>query len=44
MSYDLKIRDKVFEKCTHVMAIINATPDSFFSGSRLAGSGLAQLP
>ena len=41
MSYDLKIRDKVFEKGTHVMAIINATPDSFFSGSRLAGSGLA---
>lgn len=40
MNYSFKIRDKVFESGTHVMAILNATPDSFFSGSRLAGSGL----
>ena len=35
MKYDLKIRDKVFTGGTHVMAIMNATPDSFYIGSRL---------
>ena len=34
MKYDLKIRDKVFTGGTHVMAIMNATPDSFYIGSR----------
>ncbi|MCM1306023.1 MAG: dihydropteroate synthase [Bacteroides sp.] len=37
MKYSFKIRDKVFEGGTHVMAILNATPDSFYSGSRLSG-------
>ena len=33
--YNLKVRDKVFTGGTHIMAILNATPDSFFSASRL---------
>ena len=32
--YDLHVRDKVFTGGTHVMAILNATPDSFYEGSR----------
>ena len=32
----MKIGNKTFENGTHVMAIINLTPDSFFSGSRTA--------
>ncbi len=35
MKYNFKIRDKVFTGGTHVMAILNATPDSFYSVSRL---------
>lgn len=31
-----RVRDRVFQNGTHVMAILNATPDSFFSESRLA--------
>lgn len=31
-----KVRDRVFQKGTHVMAILNVTPDSFYSQSRLA--------
>ncbi len=31
-----RVRDKVFEAGTHVMAILNVTPDSFYSESRLA--------
>lgn len=33
--YNLKIGNKVFCGGTHIMAIMNATPDSFYSGSRL---------
>lgn len=33
--YNLKIGSKVFTGGTHIMAILNATPDSFFSESRL---------
>lgn len=32
--YDFSVRDKVFESGTHIMGIINATPDSFFADSR----------
>ena len=32
--YDLHVRDKVFTGGTHVMAILNATPDSFYEDSR----------
>jgi len=35
MSYEFRVRGKLFESGTHVMAIMNATPDSFFAGSRL---------
>lgn len=34
--YDFKVRDSVFIGGTHVMAILNVTPDSFWSGSRHA--------
>lgn len=37
MEYSFKIRDKAFECGTHVMAILNATPDSFYGVSRLRG-------
>ena len=33
--YDFEISGKRFESGTHVMGILNATPDSFFAGSRL---------
>lgn len=32
----MKIGNKTFESGTHVMAIVNLTPDSFFEGSRTA--------
>ena len=32
----MKIGNKIFQSGTHVMAIINLTPDSFYSGSRTA--------
>lgn len=32
--YDFCVRDKVFSQGTHVMGILNVTPDSFFEGSR----------
>jgi len=34
--YEFKVRDSVFTGGTHVMAILNVTPDSFWSGSRHA--------
>lgn len=34
--YNFKVRDSVFTTGTHVMAILNVTPDSFWSGSRHA--------
>lgn len=42
MKYNLKIRDKIFAEGTHVMAIMNATPDSFYCGSRLRGDAVAR--
>ncbi|MDE7078680.1 MAG: dihydropteroate synthase [Clostridia bacterium] len=30
----MKIGNKTFDKGTHVMAIVNLTPDSFYEGSR----------
>lgn len=35
MDKAFKVRNKVFEGGTHVMAILNATPDSFFALSRI---------
>ena len=35
MKYNFKIRDKVFTSGTHIMAILNATTDSFYGASRL---------
>lgn len=32
--YDFRIGNKVFTRGTHVMGILNATPDSFYEGSR----------
>ncbi len=34
MSEIFKVKDAVFEDGTHIMGILNATPDSFFFGSR----------
>ena len=34
--YDFHVGNEVFESGTHVMAILNVTPDSFFAGSRHA--------
>ena len=34
--YNFKVKDSVFTTGTHVMAILNVTPDSFWSGSRHA--------
>lgn len=34
--YRLNVGGKVFEGGTHIMGILNATPDSFFDGSRAA--------
>ncbi|MBR4800900.1 MAG: dihydropteroate synthase [Clostridia bacterium] len=34
-SYDFEISGRRFESGTHVMGILNATPDSFFAASRL---------
>ncbi len=36
MKYHFQVGDEVFEGGTHVMAIANVTPDSFFAGSRHA--------
>ncbi len=36
-SYHFTVRGKVFEGGTHIMGILNATPDSFFEGSRVYG-------
>ena len=36
----MKIGNRTFDSGTHVMAIINLTPDSFFAGSRTAGDEL----
>ena len=33
-TYDFHVGNRVFEGGTHVMAILNATPDSFYSASR----------
>lgn len=33
--YDFKVKNETFRDGTHVMGIINATPDSFYSGSRV---------
>lgn len=33
-NYDFHVGNRVFESGTHVMAILNATPDSFYSASR----------
>ena len=35
--YDFHVGDKTFTGGTHVMAILNVTPDSFFAASRHAG-------
>lgn len=35
IKYNFKVGNKTFENGTHVMAILNATPDSFYSESRL---------
>lgn len=40
MKYNFRIRDKIFTDGTHIMAILNATPDSFYSGSRLHGDAV----
>ena len=32
--YDFHVGNEIFESGTHVMAILNATPDSFYEGSR----------
>ena len=37
----MKIGNKTFENGTHVMAIINLTPDSFYANSRSDIDGLA---
>lgn len=34
--YDFHVGNKTFTDGTHVMAILNVTPDSFFAGSRHA--------
>ena len=34
--YDFQVRKSVFSNGTHVMGILNVTPDSFFAGSRHA--------
>lgn len=34
--YDFHVGNEVFESGTHVMAILNVTPDSFYAGSRHA--------
>ena len=34
--YDFHVGNEVFESGTHIMAILNVTPDSFFAGSRHA--------
>ena len=38
----MKIGNKTFESGTHIMAIINLTPDSFFEGSRTALDDLSE--
>ena len=38
--YDFEIGGKRFESGTHIMGILNATPDSFFAGSRLHGDAV----
>ena len=34
--YDFHVGNEVFESGTHIMAILNVTPDSFYAGSRHA--------
>ena len=34
--YDFRVGDKIFHSGTHIMAILNVTPDSFYAGSRHA--------
>ena len=36
MSGVFRVRDKVFQSGTHIMGILNATPDSFYPASRTA--------
>lgn len=36
----MKIGSKVFESGTHLMGILNVTPDSFFSGSRVTSDSI----
>jgi len=38
--YDFRVRNSVFKSGTHIMAILNATPDSFYGGSRLKGDAV----
>ena len=38
--YDFEISGKRFERGTYIMGILNATPDSFFAGSRLHGDAV----
>lgn len=40
--YDFKIANRVFKDGTHIMAILNATPDSFYCGSRLCGDAVSR--
>ena len=39
--YDFNVRGRIFEGGTHVMGILNATPDSFFCDSRAEGVAAA---
>ena len=38
--YDFEISGKKFESGTHVMGILNATPDSFFAESRIGDNAV----
>lgn len=40
--YNLQIGNKTFKNGIHIMGILNATPDSFFSDSRVTDSDLIQ--
>lgn len=39
--YNFKVGNKVFNNSTHVMGILNATPDSFYEKSRVKGDYLS---
>ena len=40
LKYHFEIGDKVFESGTHIMGILNATPDSFFAESRIGDNAV----